>query len=319
MRTATRVVLITVGVLAIGAVAAPLVIARVSPSTTTQYLTETVTRSDVTRTVAATGRVVDARTYAVVPGADPTLTERTGLKVGTAAAGRGYTTTDLRVIVGSTVEEGDVLAVVEDAAGDETRVKAPFDGVVREVLTAEDASAGQILTLGVGGRRVALEVSEYDVARVAPRQSATVEVNGTGQRFRARVVSVAPTATTTSGVQTYDTLLRGAKVPAAARIGMTVTGTITVRRERDVVAVPSTAVTAADGGHTVRVLTAAGQPETRVVQVGLVGDRSTQVRRGLKEGERVVTGTDGAVAEEQGSGFLPPAPGGAAPGAEGAP
>lgn len=314
MRTATRVVLITVGVLAVGAVAAPLVIARVSPSTTTRYLTETVTRSDVTRTVAATGRVVDARTYAVVPGADPTLTERTGRKVGTAAASRGYTTTDLRVIVGSTVEEGDVLAVVEDADGEETRVKAPFDGVVREVLTAEDASAGQLLTLGVGGRRVALEVSEYDVARVARRQSATVEVNGTGQRFRARVVSVAPTAITTSGVQTYDTLLRGGDWPRKARIGMTVTGTITVQRRRNVLAVPATAITASAGGRTVSVLDAAGQPQTRAIRVGLAGDRLTEVTRGLKAGERVVTGTDGEVAAADRPGFVPPAPGGAAAG-----
>jgi macrolide-specific efflux system membrane fusion protein len=317
MKTATRAVLITVGVLAIGAVAAPAVIARVSPATTIQYLTETVTRSDVTRTVAATGRMVDARTYAIVPGADPVLTERAGRRIGTAAAARGYTTTDLRVVVGETVEKGDVLAVVEDSEGDKTRVRAPFDGVVREVLTTEDASAGQVLTLGVGGRRAALEVSEYDVARVTRGQQASVELNGTGQRISATVVSVAPTATSTSGVQTYDTLLRGTRIPTAARIGMTVTGTVTVRRERDVLTVPTTAVSTVDGGHTVRVLTDAGQPETRVIETGLVGDRTTQVRRGLQEGERVITGTDGAIAEEQDNGFLPPAPGGVAPGAGG--
>lgn len=314
MKTRTRVTLIVVGVVAIGAVAAPMVVARVSPSTAPRYLTETVVRTDVTRTVAATGRVVGATTYAVVPGTDPTLTERNGTRVGTAAAARGYTTKDLRVVVGDRVEKGDVLAVVEDADGEETRVKAPFDGVVQSVLTAEGASAPQIATLGVGGRRVALEVSEYDVARVDDGQSARVELNGTGQAFKARVRTIAPTATTSSGVQTYDTVLRGQAWPRSARIGMTVTGMITVQRRPDVLAVPAAAITTADGGTTVRVLTAAGEPETRAVRVGLAGDGLTEVARGLEEGERVITGTDGEVSAADQPGFVPPAPGGAGQG-----
>lgn len=311
MRTGARVALIAVGVLAIGAVAAPLVIARVSPQDTTRYLTETVVRTDVTRTVAATGRVVDARTYAVVPDADPTLTERDGTKIGTARAASGFTTTDLRVAVGDEVEKGDVLAVVEDADEEETRVKAPYDGVVRSVLTSEGAAAGQVATLGVGGRRVVVEVSEYDVARVAGGQAARVELNGDGRTFRGRVTSVAPTATTSSGVQTYDTVVRASGWPKTARIGMTVTGTITVQRRADVLAVPTTAVTKADGGHTVQVLNAAGQPETRVVRIGVAGDRLTEIARGLKQGERVVTGTDGEVAADDRGGFIPPPPNGA--------
>lgn len=314
MRTRARVALVAVGVLAIGAVATPLVLARVTPPEEPRYLTEAVVRTDVTRTVAATGQVADAMTYAVVPGADPTLTERNGTRVGTATPARGYTTTDLRVAVGQLVERGDVLAVVEDAGGDRTRVRAPFDGVVRSVLTAERATAGQIATLGVGGRRATLEVSEYDVARVATGQSARVELNGTGQRFGARVGSVAPASTTTSGVQTYATLLRAENWPRSARIGMTVTGTITVQRRRDVLAVPATAITATDGGHSVSVLGADGRPRTRPVKVGLAGDRLTEVTRGLTEGERVVTGTDGEVAAVDRPGFVPPAPGGAASG-----
>jgi multidrug efflux pump subunit AcrA (membrane-fusion protein) len=314
MKTRTRVALVAVGVLAVGAVAAPVVVARVAAPTAPRYLTETVVRADVTRTVAATGRVVDTWTYAVVPGADPTLTERAGTKVGTAAAARGYETKDLRVRVGSEVEEGDVLAVVEDADGDETRVRAPFDGVVRSVLTAEGAAAGQVATLGVGGRRVALEVSEYDVARVATGQSARVELNGTGQAFPLRVSSIAPIATDSSGVQTYETLLRGKGWPPRARVGMTVTGTITVQRRRDVLAVPATAITTSDGGRTVSVLDAAGTTQTRAVRVGLTGDRLTEVTRGLEEGERVVTGTDGEVGAAEQPGFVPPAPGGAAAG-----
>lgn len=311
MRTRARVALIAVGVLAIGAIAAPMVIARVSPDATTRYLTEAVQRTTVTRTVASTGRVVDTRTYAVVPGAEPTLTERNGAKVASAAAARGYTTTELRIGVGSRVEKGDVLAVVEDAADEETKVRAPFDGVVRELFTAEGATAGQIVSLGVDGRRVRLEVSEYDVAQVTPGQSARVELNSAGRTFTAAVSSIASVASASSGVQTYDTMLKSSAWPKGVRVGMTVTGTVTVERRTDVLGVPTTAVTKADGGHTVSVLDAAGQPQTRVVQIGIAGDRLTEVTRGLKQGERVVTGTDGTVSAEDRGGFVPPPPGGA--------
>ena len=74
------------------------------------------------------------------------------------------------------------------------------------------------------------------------------------------------------------------------RIGMTTENTITVARAEDVLLVPIIAVQNRDGQRSVQVLDAQGQPEARVVEIGLSDGVRVEIKSGLKEGERVIMG-----------------------------
>lgn len=265
-------------------------------STTSSYLTDTVTSSTVQKSISDSGTVVDQYTYSIAPGTDPVLTERAGSEVGSASRASGYTVEDLRVSEGQSVKKGDVLAVVTNDDDDDSDVEAPFDGRIRSLATAEGAAAPVVATLGVGRRDVAVTVSEYDVARLRIDQNADLRLDASGATFDGTVAAISQTAETTSGVQTYQVTIRTTDLPSSARPGMTVTATIALTSKAGVLSVPLTAVTGSGGDATVQVLDGEGEAVTRGVTIGLVGDTRVEITKGLEAGEKVVTGVPGGPA-----------------------
>ena len=267
-----------------------------STSTASTYLTDRVTQATVQKSISDSGTIVDHYTYSIAPKTDPVLTARNGVTVGQASGARGYTVSSLKVAEGDTVEKGDVLAVVTDADDNETKVKAPFDGRVLSVPTAEEADASIIATLGVGRREVVVTVSEHDVTRLKLHQNADLRLDANGSTFDGTIAAISQTAKATSGVQTYQVTIRSADLPTSARLGMTVTATIGVTSKADVLTVPLTAVSGTDGDTTVQVVDDQGVAHTRSVTVGLVGDSRVEITKGLQVGEEIVTGIPGAAA-----------------------
>ena len=294
-RAVAGVLLVAVGV---GGVAFGLTRSQNS-SAASPYLTATVTRDTVQKTISDSGSIVDQYTYAIAPKADPVLTERDGVTVGQARNANGYTVSSLKVAPGDVVSKHDVLAAVKNSDDKSSDVKAPFDGRIRSVSTAEDAAAPTIATLGVGRQDVVVNVSEYDVTKLKLHQNANLQLDGDGSTFDGTVAAISQSAKTSSGVQTYQVTLHTADLPKAARLGMTVTATIAVTSKADVLTVPLTAVSGTASDATVQVVDQAqgsGQQtvHTQAVSVGLVGDSSVQITKGLQAGQQVVTGVPGA-------------------------
>lgn len=314
MSRGSRIALTVVAVAVVAGAAAPFILGRSAGAETPAYLSETVSSTDVTQSVVASGTVRDRYTFSIAPDLDPVLIDMAGTTIATSAAARGYVTTDLRVAAGDRVERGDILALVEDPDGDEVKVKAPFDGTVRSVLTAERSDAASIVTLGVGTRVAALSVSEFDVASLSVGQAATLTVNATGDEAKAEVSTVATTATSDSGVQSFQALLSVARWPAKTRVGMSVTATVTVAQRADVLSVSTAAITMQGERATVKIVGKDGVTTSRPVTLGLVGDSRVEITDGLALGDVVVTGASGPVPTTDSGGFLPPRPpGGGAP------
>lgn len=72
------------------------------------------------------------------------------------------------------------------------------------------------------------------------------------------------------------------------REGLTVTVSITIDERQNVLVVPNGAVNSAGGQYYVEVVTASGETEQRVVEVGISDWQNTEVTSGLEEGEEVV-------------------------------
>jgi macrolide-specific efflux system membrane fusion protein len=169
--------------------------------------------------------------------------------------------------------------------------------------------------------QVTAAFAEADATKLKEKQAATVAWNAlSGTTESARVTAIDPSATTTNSVVTYGVTLALDKVPAGAKVGQTVSVSVTTGSVPDATFVNPAAITTLGSRHTVRVLTG-GRQETRVVEIGLAGDQATQITSGLQAGEQVVVTTASATTGGAQNGFpgggFGGLPGGGAPGGAG--
>lgn len=192
-----------------------------------------------------------------------------------------------------------------------TRITAPSAGTVVAVLVkqGQTVSAAQeaptiVKIADLSSMVVKTEISEADVMNVAPGQSVTFTTLGApGRPFKAvvRDIEPAPTEIETSDTISsdsaiyYNGLLDVANPEGALRIGMTAEVSIELARAEDVLTVPAAAVRTDNSGHYVEVFDpATGSRSRRDVVVGLSDKVTTEIRDGLAEGDRVVTGSAAA-------------------------
>jgi RND family efflux transporter MFP subunit len=197
-------------------------------------------------------------------------------------------------------------------------LKAPVDGIVTAVnaVAGLPAPSGTAVEIGANPLEVVGAYTESDLGSLAVGQPATVAVSAAGRNVAGTVVAIAPTASSSSGsssVVTYDVTIALTTPPAGVAPGMSADVSITTASAADVVAVPSVALSGGANGYTVNVIAADGTVERRSVEVGLVTSAWAEVRSGLAEGDRVVTGSATARQSTTTTGGL----GGALPGVGG--
>ncbi|OYY07212.1 MAG: efflux transporter periplasmic adaptor subunit [Rhizobiales bacterium 35-68-8] len=171
------------------------------------------------------------------------------------------------------------------------RWSAPRDGVVLERNATEGMkmSAGEVLfrIADLSTVWVLADVPEYDLASIAPGDSATVRIRSLpGRTFEGRVALIYPqvareTRSTKVRIEipNPDGLLRPdmyAEVEIAAGTG------------RLVVAVPDSAVIDSGTRQVVLLDKGEGRFEPREVATGVQGDGYTEIRTGIVSGDRVV-------------------------------
>jgi macrolide-specific efflux system membrane fusion protein len=204
---------------------------------------------------------------------------------------------------------------------DYTRITAPIDGTVLATVVQEGQtvnavqSAPTIVVLGqLQTMTVRAEISEADIVKVRPGQNLYFTILGDQEhRYEARLDQIEPapesikndasfssTTTTSSSSSSSSTTSTAIyyigvfNVPNrdyALRTYMTAEVHIVTGEAKRVKVIPALAVMRrSDGKSTVRVLDATGEVREREVQTGLNDRTTVEIRSGLEEGERVVTG-----------------------------
>ena len=185
---------------------------------------------------------------------------------------------------------------------------APFDGVVSAVTpnvgelagsTAGSTAGGTAGSTASGTAVVTLEdpksvridatVDETDVTKMAVGQQATVTFDALpDQQLQGKVISVAPSGTTSQGVVSYLISVGINALDKPLPAGMSATLSIVTDRKDNVLLVPNRAIRTQGGNKVVDVMTPDKKTETRSVQTGTSNDQSTQIVSGLQEGNQVV-------------------------------
>ena len=170
-------------------------------------------------------------------------------------------------------------------------VRAPISGVVqtRDVAQGETVEADKQLLSIVNLNQVAVEAAVYEKdfgrVRMGTPVSATVDAFP-GRRFEGRITFLGSQLDPETRTLTARAVLRN---PGDLRPGMFARGQISTESRRFVVSVPSDAIQTMDGKSVVFVPTGKEHEyKAREVQTGQAANGQTEIKSGLKPGEKVV-------------------------------
>jgi multidrug efflux pump subunit AcrA (membrane-fusion protein) len=249
----------------------------------------------------------------------------------------------------SSVSAADIVAAqkaVDAAAADvavaeqsvaQAAVVTPISGTVSAVgfevgdaVTAGSTTA-TIRVVGSGGFEVTTSVAVTDLPHVEVGDTATVVADGSTTALAASVVQIGlvPTSGTSGSATTYPVVLALSDPDAELLDGGLTSVRIVTGTAEAVTAVPTSAVTTNEIGHTVVVLDDGAS--TVDVEVGTIGSTWTEITSGVEVGDTVVladlsaalpgSATSGSSADSSStartgsfpSGFSPPAGAGGGP------
>ena len=199
---------------------------------------------------------------------------------------------------------------------------------------ATNATGGFVTLTDVGSLQVTPQVSEADIARVAPGQGITFTVTGfPDQTFTGQVLSIQPVGQTVSNVVVYNVICQVDRTDTRLLPAMTATVQIIVEQQDNVLLIPTSAISyarsqtgsaivrgspttkpeggdAQAGSPAVVLVLRDGNPVPTPIRIGSSDDQNTVVLSGLTVGEQVITGQSVAAPASAGSSIFGPKPGG---------
>jgi macrolide-specific efflux system membrane fusion protein len=218
----------------------------------------------------------------------------------------------------------EVTVSTAQIALDRTKITAPISGTVVAIVNDEgqtvnaSQSAPTIVKLAdLDQMVVKAEISEADVVHVQPGQNVVFTILGEPEhKFTATVRAVEPAP---SEIETSDTISTDEAIyfnglldvdnpDHLLRIGMTAEVSIILDKADNVLTVPSSALSKGPQGYTVKLYDpASGTSTIQSVEVGLNNKVTAEIKSGLSEGDKVVTGTTVTAAKpSQDNARMPP-------------
>jgi HlyD family secretion protein len=147
---------------------------------------------------------------------------------------------------------------------------------------------GFIVLGDIQDTEVQAQFSEADVAHLAVGQPATITLPNRTDPVSGKVAQISPAGTTSGRLVRYAVLIAFDAVPADLLFGQSASVAVTTAEATGVIYVPSSAVTGVNNDTGTVTVRAGGHDQRRSVVIGLRGDRYTEIKSGLSEGEQVV-------------------------------
>jgi len=175
------------------------------------------------------------------------------------------------------------------------QISAPMDGIVADLNRQQGGTAQPGEWLGsifqASDMRIWTQVDDVDILLV--KQGAPVDVTVDalpGKVFQGEVEQVATRGTDEKGVARFEVTIKVNGGPDL-KPGMQAKAYIKAGNAQGVLLVPLEAVFQEDGQNKVEVMGEDGMPKVVSVELGLMNDKVAEVKSGLSEGEKVITGS----------------------------
>lgn len=197
----------------------------------------------------------------------------------------------------ATEQAREAVRVVQ-AQFTKTRLVAPITGVLvhSDIREGEVVTAGQVLARVIGSSEVILEsrVPESDITKVKVGMRAKVDFDSleSNTSLEAEVSKIDQSPTVIQDVVSYIVTLRLTETEPRLKYGMTADIDIETARSEETLIVPFRVLTREGDKIYAERVNADGTKQRVEVEVGVEGDDgTTEIRSGLREGDRVTIGT----------------------------
>lgn len=183
------------------------------------------------------------------------------------------------------------LQAAQEALG-ETRLQAPFAGIITEVTTEPGQLLGgynPVVSLAdLAKLELVADIDEIDVANVNPGQSVELHFDAfPGQTAQGILSRLFPAATNDRGATVYQAIISLEPTDLKLRPGMGATVNIATVEKKNVLRVPLRAVKNA-GTQKIVVVQDGGRARNVVVETGVSDGSNTEILSGLSEGAVIV-------------------------------
>jgi multidrug efflux pump subunit AcrA (membrane-fusion protein) len=232
-------------------------------------------------------------------GGTTTSTPSTTVSSAAAATGRsgvsGGSNSDSPTQIASdeaAIDSAEANVVVAEQSLAEGQLTSPINGTIVSVgitvgdTVSADSSTDVVVIIGTNAFQATTTLTSAQVPSVKVGSPAAVSVDGTSGSITGSVSQVGPVQSSDSGYS-YPVVVA---LPSSANklfSGSSANISIVTGQKKDVVAVPTSAVTTTGTRSSVEVLSS-GTPVTKVIKVGIVGSIYTQIISGLNVGQSVV-------------------------------
>jgi len=183
-------------------------------------------------------------------------------------------------------------------------IRAPFDGTIAQLnVKVYDEASGSIGILITEKKIAEVSLNEVDIVKVAVGQNVTLTFDAVEDLTIVGTVSeVDQVASVSQGVVSYNVKIAFDTIDNQIKPGMSVSAIIATDVAEDVLAISSSAIKEQGGIYTVEVADSEANldsqgviltslPIVQTVEIGLTDDTSTEIKSGLKEGDKVVIRT----------------------------
>lgn len=195
-----------------------------------------------------------------------------------------------------------------------TKIRAPLNGTIVSIpveegqtVNANQTTPTIVQIANLNDMEIDIEISEGDITKVHPGMEIDYTIlSEPNTVFHARLDSIDPGLTTlTDGSYKSSSSASSSSSSNAAvyyygrayvdnpdgklRIGMMTQNTIHVSSAKNVLLVPTIAITSRQDKHFVRILTGKNKTERREVEIGISDGVYTEIKSGLSEGEQVIS------------------------------
>lgn len=220
---------------------------------------------------------------------------------------------EILVEEGETIKAGEVLALMSSsdrvaildaarASGEDQykqwketykpiKIVSPMSGalILKNVVAGQTVGGSTVLFAISDKLMVSASVDESDIGRVKPGQRASIVLDAYPDRkVSGTIYKILDEGATRSNVVTYTVKLRPDRVPEFFRSQMTANIKISISRRKDVLLLPSLAVTTDPQGRTVVIKELKeGRPVYAKVETGQNEGDMVEITSGLKAGESV--------------------------------
>jgi len=164
---------------------------------------------------------------------------------------------------------------------------------------ATSSGTGFIVIANPSQLAVTANIAEADAAKVQLGQAARITFPATSATATGTVTQITPQSTVSNNVVQYPVQVSLATAPPGIGVGNTASLSITTGTKSGVLVAPTSAITSTGNRHTV-VVRRGDQDVTVPVEIGIVGDTTTEIVGGVNEGDQLVLPT---VATSTNNGF----------------